>query len=130
MIRRIWQMLFEATRRYFVAGLVALSPIVVTLAAIAWIIRTLDNLLLPRVIQWFVPNLETPLEAPPLVGAVFTFAVILLAGVIVRAAQDIAVIKPPAPFWCRRYGRSAVAHQLPERLPDIAILQGQPRPFG
>lgn len=84
MMRRIWQAVFDATRRYFVAGLVALSPIVVTLAAIAWIIRTLDNLLLPQVIEWFVPNLDAPPQAPPLVGAIFTFAVILLAGVIVR----------------------------------------------
>ncbi len=84
MLRRIWNTIFEATRRYFVAGLVALAPLVVTLAALAWIVRTLDNLLLPRVIDWFVPGLEAPPQAPPFVGAIFTFAVILLAGVIVR----------------------------------------------
>jgi len=84
MIRRLWNVIFEATRRYFVAGLVALAPLVVTLAALAWIVRTLDNLLLPTVIDWFVPGLDTPPEAPPFVGAIFTFAVILLAGVIVR----------------------------------------------
>jgi len=84
MLRRFWKMFIEAIRRYFIAGLVALSPLVITLAAIAWIIRTLDNLLLPQVIEWFVPGLDAPPEAPPLVGAIFTFAVILLAGVIVR----------------------------------------------
>ena len=84
MIRRFGQMILQATRRYFVAGLLALAPLVITLAAIAWIIRTLDNLLLPQVIDWFVPGLEAPPQAPPLVGAIFTFAVILLAGVIVR----------------------------------------------
>jgi uncharacterized membrane protein len=84
MFKRLWQLIFDATRRYFIAGLVALAPLVITLAALAWIIRTLDNLLLPRVIDWFVPGLDTPPQAPPLVGAIFTFAVILLAGVIVR----------------------------------------------
>jgi uncharacterized membrane protein len=83
-MRRIWNTIFEVTRRYFVAGLVALAPLVVTVAALAWIVRTLDNLLLPRVIDWFVPGLEAPPQAPPFVGAIFTFAVILLAGVIVR----------------------------------------------
>jgi uncharacterized membrane protein len=84
MFRRLGKLIVDATRRYFVAGLVALAPLVITLAAIAWIIRTLDNLLLPSVIDWFVPGLEAPPQAPPLVGAIFTFAVILLAGVIVR----------------------------------------------
>lgn len=84
MFRRLGQMILDATRRYFVAGLLALAPLGITLAAIAWIIRTLDNLLLPRVIDWVVPGLEAPPQAPPLVGAIFTFAVILLAGVIVR----------------------------------------------
>lgn len=84
MFKRLLQLIFEATRRYFIAGLVALAPLVITLAALAWIIRTLDNLLLPRVIDLFVPGLDTPPQAPPLVGAIFTFAVILLAGVIVR----------------------------------------------
>ena len=84
MLGRIGQMLLQAIRRYFIAGLVALAPLVVTIAAIAWIIGTLDSLLLPRVIDWFVPGLETPPQAPPLVGAIFTFAVSLLAGVIVR----------------------------------------------
>ncbi len=83
-MRRAWNTIFELTRRYFLAGLVALAPLVVTLAALAWIVRTLDNLLLPRVIDWFVPGLEAPPQAPPFVGAIFTFAVILLAGVIVR----------------------------------------------
>ena len=65
MLGRIGQMLLQAIRRYFVAGLVALAPLVVTIAAIAWIIGTLDSLLLPRVIDWFVPGLETPPQAPP-----------------------------------------------------------------
>lgn len=84
MWRRIWHALVEATRRYFVAGLLAFAPLGITVWAIGWIITRLDNLLLPRVLRWFGPGLEAPPQAPPLVGLIFTFAVILLAGVIVR----------------------------------------------
>lgn len=83
MLRRTWRALTEAVRRYFVAGLLAFAPIAITMWAIAWIVTRLDNLLLPRVIQWTVPGAETP-NLPPLVGALFTFVVILAAGVLVR----------------------------------------------
>jgi len=76
--------LWEATRRYFVAGLLAFAPIGITIWAIAWIIQRLDNLLLPHVLAWISPGTDAPSSLPPLVGAVFTFAVILLAGVLVR----------------------------------------------
>ncbi|MBW2271722.1 MAG: DUF502 domain-containing protein [Deltaproteobacteria bacterium] len=84
MLRRIANAVWEATRRYFVAGLVAFAPIVITLWAIAWIIQRLDNLLLPRVLSWVLPGLEEAPKLPPLVGALFTFCVILAAGVFVR----------------------------------------------
>ncbi|MFP8872323.1 MAG: hypothetical protein VCB43_13480, partial [Myxococcota bacterium] len=83
-IVRGWHMLWSATRRYFVAGLVAFAPIGITFWAIAWIIERLDNLLLPGVISWFFPGAEHPIDLPPLVGALFTFLVILLSGVFVR----------------------------------------------
>ena len=51
MLRRIANVVWDATRRYFVAGLVALAPIAITVAALAWIIGLLDNLLLPRVLK-------------------------------------------------------------------------------
>ena len=60
------------------------APIVITFWAIAWIIQRLDNLLLPRVLSWVVPGLEEAPRLPPLVGALFTFLVILAAGVFVR----------------------------------------------
>jgi uncharacterized membrane protein len=84
MLSRVWSIFSLAVRRYFVAGLLAFAPIGVTVWAIGWIIQRLDNLLLPRVIEWLAPGLEEPPSAPPLVGALFTFMVILLAGVIVR----------------------------------------------
>ena len=73
-----------AIRRYFMAGLLAFAPIGITLWAILWIIQKLDNLLLPQVIAALGPQLDEPADLPPLVGAIFTFGVILLAGVVVR----------------------------------------------
>lgn len=81
---RIWKAAREAVRRYFVAGLLAFAPIGITIWAIGWIIQRLDNLLLPQVIAWLFPGLEREPDLPPLVGALFTFIVILFAGVIVR----------------------------------------------
>ena len=83
-MQSLWTRIRAAIRRYFTAGLLAFAPIGITLWAIVWIIQKLDNLLLPRVIAWFGPPLEQPTELPPLVGALFTFVVILLAGVVVR----------------------------------------------
>jgi len=83
-VRRALSASSQVVRRYFAAGLLAFAPIGITLWAIGWIIQRLDNLLLPRVMQWFFPGLEQPPSAPPLVGALFTFLVILLSGVIVR----------------------------------------------
>lgn len=83
-IARTGKALADAVRRYFIAGLLAFAPIGITVWAIAWIIQRLDNLLLPRLISWVSPGLDAPPSLPPLVGAIFTFGVILLAGVIVR----------------------------------------------
>lgn len=84
MTSSFWKTVREALRRYFVAGLLAFAPIGITLWAIAFIITKLDNLLLPHVIRLLFPSLQQPPSIPPLVGAAFTFVVILLAGVIVR----------------------------------------------
>jgi uncharacterized membrane protein len=93
MKNRVWRVVRDAIRRYFVAGLLAFAPIGITIWAIAWIIQRLDNLLLPRVIKWLFPSLERAPELPPLVGALFTFLVILLAGVIVRHFFGHEVVK-------------------------------------
>ena len=84
MWRRYWNVARNAVRRYFLAGLLAFAPIGITIWAIAWIIRQLDGLMLPRVIALLFPNLEQPPSLPPLVGLLFTFVVILLSGVLVR----------------------------------------------
>lgn len=84
MEHRYLKVVREVLRRYFVAGLLAFAPIGITVWALAFIIRHLDNLLLPAVIELLFPHLEEPPDLPPLVGAIFTLLVILLAGVIVR----------------------------------------------
>jgi uncharacterized membrane protein len=83
-MKTFWTRMRAAIRRYFTAGLLAFAPIGITVWAIVWIIQKLDNLLLPRVMAWLAPSFEETTELPPLVGALFTFVVILLAGVVVR----------------------------------------------
>ena len=73
----------EATRRYFVAGILVIAPIGVTVWAIWSIIKWLDSLLLPRVLEFVTPGVEGALRVP-VVGALFTFAVIILVGIIAR----------------------------------------------
>lgn len=107
MLKRLWKNLLRVTRLYFVAGLLAFAPIGITFWAIAWIITRLDNLLLPQVIQWISPGVEAP-ELPPLVGAVFTFLVILLAGVIVRHFFGNEVVR----IWERMLSRVPVARTI------------------
>jgi uncharacterized membrane protein len=84
MLRTLWRAVREAVRRYFVAGLLAFAPLAITMWAIAWIVTRLDNLLLPRVLELLVPSADHSPDIPPFVGALFTFVVILAAGVIVR----------------------------------------------
>ncbi len=73
----------EALRRYFVAGILLFAPIGITIWATAWIIRTLDDLLLPYALRLLFPGIEDPPRLF-LVGAVFTLLVIILLGVVAR----------------------------------------------
>ena len=83
MIRRIWHWLAEATRRYFVAGVVFFAPIGVTIWALGSIIVWLDNLLLPHLLKFLIPGIDEPVRLP-ILGMLFTFFVIILLGVIAR----------------------------------------------
>ena len=107
-LRRAGHAIWESTRRYFVAGLLAFAPIAITFWAIAWIIQRLDNLLLPRVLRIAFPGMESPLEYPPLVGAVFTFLVILLSGVFVRHFFGHELVR----LWERMLKRVPIAGGL------------------
>ncbi len=73
----------EALRRYFVAGILLFAPIGITIWATAWIIRTLDDLLLPYVLRLLFPGIDDPPRLF-LVGAAFTLLVIILLGVVAR----------------------------------------------
>ncbi|MBW1886485.1 MAG: DUF502 domain-containing protein [Deltaproteobacteria bacterium] len=108
LIGRAWNWGWSATRRYFVAGLVAFAPIGITFWAIAWIIERLDNLLLPRVVGWLFPAIEQPVDLPPLVGALFTFLVILLSGVVVRHFFGHELVR----VWERMLSRVPVARSI------------------
>ncbi len=121
MLKRIWQAIYRVVRTYFVAGLLAFAPIGITFWAIAWIITRLDNLLLPRVIQWVSPGLDQPPDIPPLVGALFTFLVILMAGVIVRHFFGQEVVR----LWEALLSRVPVARTIYGAVKQLldAVLQ-------
>ena len=95
----------EALRVYFTAGILAFAPLGITIWAISWIIQRLDNLLLPRVLTWF--GLEDPPRLP-FVGALFTFLVILLMGVIARHLFGGQIVR----VWERLLSRVPVAGNL------------------
>jgi len=105
---RLGRSVADAIRRYFIAGLLAFAPIGITIWAIAWIVQRLDNLLLPRLISWISPGLDTPPSLPPLIGAVFTFGVILLSGVIVRHFFGHEAVR----LWERLLRRVPVARSI------------------
>jgi uncharacterized membrane protein len=76
-----WVRARKALGGYFVTGLLVIAPISVTAWVVLWAVQRLDNAILPHLLRGLgVEN------APriPLVGAVFTIAVILLLGVIAR----------------------------------------------
>ena len=122
MIRRLWSLVSSAIRRYFLAGLLAFAPIAITLWAIGWIIKRLDNLFLPRFLQIVFPGLEPAPSIPPLVGALFTFIVILLAGVIARHLFGAQMIR----IWERALARVPVARSIYGGVKQLfeAILNG------
>jgi uncharacterized membrane protein len=83
MWHRIFLLLREAVRRYFVAGILFFAPIGITIWAIGSIIIWLDNLILPAFLKLVIPGLDDP-PPLPLIGMLFTFMVIILLGVIAR----------------------------------------------
>ena len=108
MLGRIWRAVADATRRYFVAGLLAFAPIGITVWAIAWIVRKLDALLLPPLLKLLFPSVQTAPNLPPFVGVAFVFLVILLSGVIVRHLFGHEIVR----LWERLLSRVPVARSL------------------
>jgi uncharacterized membrane protein len=108
MVRKAWRIIAEATRRYFVAGLLAFAPIGITVWAIAWIVRKLDALLLPPLLKLVFPSITATPNIPPFVGVAFVFVVILISGVIVRHLFGHEIVR----FWERLLSRVPVARSL------------------
>jgi uncharacterized membrane protein len=108
MLRKVWRVIAEATRRYFVAGMLAFAPIAITVWVIIWIIRRLDALLLPPLLKVVLPSVEAPPSIPPFVGVLFLFLVILLSGVIVRHLFGHEIVR----LWERLLSRVPVARGL------------------
>ncbi|MBW2497553.1 MAG: DUF502 domain-containing protein, partial [Deltaproteobacteria bacterium] len=71
-------------------------------------LQRLDNLLLPRFLAWISPGSDAPPSLPPLIGAIFTFGVILLAGVVVRHFFGHEAIR----LWERLLRRVPVARSI------------------
>jgi len=124
MIRRIWQWLAEATRRYFVAGVVFFAPIGVTIWAIASIIVWLDNLILPHLLKFLIPGIDEPVRLPVL-GMLFTFFVIILLGVIARHLLGHEFVK----VWERLLSRVPIARSIYSGVKQLfeAIFTAGPR---
>ncbi len=124
MLRRLWKALREYTRRYFVAGLLVLAPIGITAWAVIWIIRQLDSLLLPPLLQLIFPQLDSPPEIP-VVGTLFTFLVIILTGIIARHFFGYELVR----VWERMLSRVPVARSIYGAVKQLfeAIVQSNAR---
>jgi uncharacterized membrane protein len=74
----------EAFRNYFMAGLLTLVPLLVTLWVLRFIIQTMDNIFLPAVLRVVLPDVTLPNHYYGL-GALFTIVIVLLAGAFARS---------------------------------------------
>jgi uncharacterized membrane protein len=107
MWQRIFLLMREAVRRYFVSGVLFFAPIGITIWAIGSIVVWLDNLILPTFLKLVIPGLEDP-PPLPLVGMLFTFLVIIMLGVIARHFFGGEVQRA----WERLLGRVPVARSI------------------
>jgi uncharacterized membrane protein len=103
-LRRFWRALVETLRRDFVAGLLVFVPVGFTILGVLWIVRQLDNLVLPQIFRFL--GLEG--RQPPLVGLVVTFMVILLAGALTRSFIGRTALT----FWEGVVDRIPIARSL------------------
>ncbi len=99
--------LSEATRRYFVAGVVFFAPIGITLWALASIVVWLDGLILPHFLRLILPGVDEPVRLP-ILGMLFTFFVIILLGVVARHLFGGELQRA----WERLLGRVPVARSI------------------
>lgn len=104
MIGRIWRRVLETLRRDFVAGLLVFVPVGFTILGVLWSVDQLDKLVLPAIFD----ALGLQASQPPLIGALTTLLVILLAGSLARSFIGRTAIR----FWERSIDRVPVARSL------------------
>lgn len=116
MLNRFLTVVSDAIRRYFIAGILLFAPIGVTAWAITWIVDTLDNLLLPRLLQ-MIPGVDPTVQPdiPPFLGVMFTFAAIILIGFIARDVLGQEIVR----VWERLLGRVPVIGRLYNSLRQL-----------
>lgn len=116
MFNRFLTVVSDATRRYFIAGILLFAPIGVTAWAITWIVDALDNLLLPRLLQ-MIPGVDPTVQPdiPPFLGVMFTFAAIILIGFIARDVLGQEIVR----VWERLLGRVPVIGRLYNSLRQL-----------
>lgn len=121
MIRRIFDSVRAALRRYFVAGILFFAPIGITIWAIVSIIRWMDNLILPRLLRLMAPGDYTA-PAIPFLGTIFTLLLIVLIGFLARHVLGGEVIR----WWERLLRRVPVASNIYTAVKQLieAIFSG------
>ncbi len=116
MTKRFLRLIADATRRYFIAGVLLFAPIGMTLWAITWIVDTLDNLLLPGFLQ-LIPGIDANAQPdiPPFLGLIFTFGAILIIGVIARDVLGHEIVR----VWERFLGRVPIIGRMYNALRQL-----------
>jgi len=129
MLKRFLAFITQATKRYFIAGILLIAPLAITAWSIYWLIVTLDRLIVPILLK-FVPGTtpESAADFPPFVGLLFAFAAVLLAGVIARDLLGHEILR----VWERLLTKVPIAGRLYGAVRQLfeAIAQsGQHRSF-
>jgi uncharacterized membrane protein len=121
MIRRMFDAVRAALRRYFVAGVLFFAPIGITIWAIVSIIRWMDNLILPRLLRLMAPG-DYSAPAIPFLGTIFTLLLIVLIGFLARHVLGGEVIR----WWERMLRGVPVASNIYTAVKQLfeAIFSG------
>lgn len=104
MWRRLWRRLLARIRRDLIAGLLVIVPVGFTILGVLWILRQLDNLVLPQLYSL----LGLHAQQPPFLGVAVTLALVLLAGALTRSFVGRTALG----MWERLVERIPIARSL------------------
>ncbi|MFQ5697940.1 MAG: DUF502 domain-containing protein [Myxococcota bacterium] len=104
MWRRLWRRLLARIRRDLIAGLLVIVPVGFTILAVLWILRQLDNLVLPQL--YALLGLHG--RHPPFLGVAVTLVLVLLAGSLTRSFVGRTALGT----WERLVDRIPIARSL------------------